>query len=394
MEKSNIKRRMLIICAALVVLLGVFSFIIYSTGNDERKFTAQLELGQKYLSELNYEQAVAAFREALDISPDNFEAIEGLVDAYLGWADKLISEENYDRALEVLTEGISYTNDQRLIDKKAEVEKLIEISKFDYETFSKQFTSLFEDLNNMSFVYAVKSSGYNEYLSWGVTYDTKKESLAPAISGLEEYISFLEDHRERPELAQYFEGNDIDWNTRPVYYDRYALDNEYYSIMLACNTLAGYYLNCGEFDKCLYYKQKEAEYMHMPEIAEDGFGYTQDNGDSITFDKYGRVTHMYETYPSGNIMDESYTYSDGIACASGIDCYYSDSNNRTISTYTYENGRLVSSDSKSSLNGTSSHYDYIYEGDNCTELTSFDGDAPFESEHYQIDRFGKATPLF
>ena len=43
----------------------------------------KIELGQKYLTELNYTEAVASFTEAIKLDPDNIQAYMGRAEAYM-----------------------------------------------------------------------------------------------------------------------------------------------------------------------------------------------------------------------------------------------------------------------------------------------------------------------
>ena len=52
----------------------------------------KIELGQKYLTELNYTEAVASFTEAIKLDPDNIQAYMGRAEAYMALGE-------YDKAL-------------------------------------------------------------------------------------------------------------------------------------------------------------------------------------------------------------------------------------------------------------------------------------------------------
>lgn len=114
----------------------------------------QYDLGLRYLSEGNYQEAILAFTAAIEIDPKQAdlyigraqayvlsgETAENLAaaqadfdlviqmdatkaDAWLGLADVYIRMGNIDKALEVLTEGLSKTgNDSAIADKIAEME--------------------------------------------------------------------------------------------------------------------------------------------------------------------------------------------------------------------------------------------------------------------------------
>lgn len=53
----------------------------------------KIELGQKYLTELNYTEAIASFTEAIKLDPDNIQAYMGRAEAYMALGE-------YDKALE------------------------------------------------------------------------------------------------------------------------------------------------------------------------------------------------------------------------------------------------------------------------------------------------------
>ena len=138
-----------VLCALSIVLL------MTACGQDaEAQWQEQYDLGVRYLSEGNYEEAIIAFTAAIEIDPkrperytgrgdayalagdteDNLSAAladyeaaldldETLADAWLGLADVYIRQGDYDKALEVLREALEKTdNDQSIADKLAEME--------------------------------------------------------------------------------------------------------------------------------------------------------------------------------------------------------------------------------------------------------------------------------
>ena len=74
------------ICLVMIMAL----FISTACGKSkEMNFQDYLDLGQKYLAEENYEQAIVAFSKVLELEPKALEAYEGLTNAY-------IKTENYE----------------------------------------------------------------------------------------------------------------------------------------------------------------------------------------------------------------------------------------------------------------------------------------------------------
>ncbi len=91
MENETIKKRSkkttILIIAAAAVIVAVVTIVVLLSGSAGRKLREQLALGDRYLSEMDYEKAVAAYRAAIEIDPDAKDAYEGFTLAYLGWAD-------------------------------------------------------------------------------------------------------------------------------------------------------------------------------------------------------------------------------------------------------------------------------------------------------------------
>lgn len=135
---------------SIIILLSV----VGCSGRSEATWQEQYELGVRYLSEGNYEEAIIAFTAVIEIDPMQASAYVGrgqayvfsaetedtltaaqadfemaigldetLPDAWLGLADVYIRRGDYDKALEVLKEGLEKTSgDQSIADKITEVE--------------------------------------------------------------------------------------------------------------------------------------------------------------------------------------------------------------------------------------------------------------------------------
>ena len=71
----------------IIVILAVLIGLYVRSNSPQRRLQEQLDLGYRYLTELNYEKAVAAFEAAIEIDPQNVEAYLGLIDAYKGSGD-------------------------------------------------------------------------------------------------------------------------------------------------------------------------------------------------------------------------------------------------------------------------------------------------------------------
>lgn len=135
---------------ATILVLG-----LCSCGEKPLTWQEQYDLGVRYLSEGNYEEAVIAFTAAIEIDPrrpegfigrgnayigcgdteDNLAAAladyeaalaldESLIEAWLGLADAYIRCGDYDKAMEILREALEKAgNDQSIADKLSQMEQ-------------------------------------------------------------------------------------------------------------------------------------------------------------------------------------------------------------------------------------------------------------------------------
>ncbi len=117
------KRNILIIVIAAVLALGIggtaIGVNVYNSPGS--RVSRYLGAAERYLSEMNYEQAVIEFKNILKIEPMNVDAYMGLADAYIGMGDT-------EKALEVLREGLEKTGDTSLQAKIDELTKPAESS--------------------------------------------------------------------------------------------------------------------------------------------------------------------------------------------------------------------------------------------------------------------------
>ena len=136
-----------------LLLVLALTLSLAACGDSSAKWQEQYDLGQKYLTEGNYEEAILAFTAAIEIDPkralayvgrgrayiasgateDNLAAAQAdfetaidlddsLAEAYLGLAEVYIARDQFDEAMDILRRGVEKTGDQRLSDRLAELE--------------------------------------------------------------------------------------------------------------------------------------------------------------------------------------------------------------------------------------------------------------------------------
>ena len=90
-----------------IMLISILLTLTACAKSVENRWQEQYDLGIRYLSDGNYEEAVIAFTAAIEIDPKN-------ADAYLNLAEAYMDLEKYDYAIEVLENGIRQTKDKSL----------------------------------------------------------------------------------------------------------------------------------------------------------------------------------------------------------------------------------------------------------------------------------------
>lgn len=111
-QSNSKKTKWIIIIVAILVALATLAAVIFVPKSAKaRKVEEQLSLGTKYLTELDYEQAIVAYEAAIKIDPK-------CTDAYLGLADVYEEMGEFDKAAEVLAEA------KQVIEDKDEVVRI------------------------------------------------------------------------------------------------------------------------------------------------------------------------------------------------------------------------------------------------------------------------------
>ncbi len=106
--------------------------IMFLSAGCEKKLTLQdyLDLGDKYLLELNYEEAVVAFTKAIELEPRD-------PNGYLKLAKVYDAQEDYEKAVQILTQGYEATGDAEVKKQKEIYENLLNHEDLIQETLSR-----------------------------------------------------------------------------------------------------------------------------------------------------------------------------------------------------------------------------------------------------------------
>jgi len=105
---TNVKRRIVIyIIVGLVAVLAIGAMVLMSPGSQTESVAELLSLGERFLSELNYEAALVQFLRVIEIEPRNALGYYGTARAYIGLRQ-------FDNAIDILRRGVEMTGDGQL----------------------------------------------------------------------------------------------------------------------------------------------------------------------------------------------------------------------------------------------------------------------------------------
>jgi len=94
----------LLLAVASLLLLGGSLFLLYEHEQNTNPWQEQYDLGVRYLSDGDYEEAIIAFKAAIEIDAKRSEA-------HLGLAETYVKLERYDRAIKTLKNAVEEADD-------------------------------------------------------------------------------------------------------------------------------------------------------------------------------------------------------------------------------------------------------------------------------------------
>ena len=109
LQKKSVKIALLLI--VMLVIMGIVGINVRSAG-PKREYNRHIEAAEKYLTELDYEQAIAEYILALEIEPNAEEVLQGLEQTYLAYAQTFADSGVYERAVSILEEGYSLLGEE------------------------------------------------------------------------------------------------------------------------------------------------------------------------------------------------------------------------------------------------------------------------------------------
>lgn len=119
----NKKRKVLTIILVIeaIIIIAIAAFLVICMNNKTVKINKQMELAQNYLLEEDYDEAIAAFEEVINLEPK-------IVEAYIGLAEAYAQSGDLEKAAKILKKGYKRTDSEELKEQLDELEgKLAEL---------------------------------------------------------------------------------------------------------------------------------------------------------------------------------------------------------------------------------------------------------------------------
>ena len=165
---QTIKRQQTSLLHLLAMVLAALLLLTACKSKVER-VQEQLDLGQRYLQELNYTEAILAFTQAIEIDPRQAEAYAGRADAYMGLYESggeenlQLAQADYEEALRLDDQQVEvYLRLAALYTQQGDTEKALALLRQGYEATGDARLATEEEPEQASFE---DRNGYMDFAS-------------------------------------------------------------------------------------------------------------------------------------------------------------------------------------------------------------------------------------
>ncbi len=300
---------------------------------DKALASTYLNLGEKYLTDLDYEQAIVYFNKLIDVEPKNESAYLGIAEAYLALGD-------IDSAIEILEQGIA------IVDAPADLEAMLEecyaqmlfVTTLIYEYDSDGSVSIWYEVEYDSNGNPTKGVTYN---SDGSLYSETELDSSGNISGVYysngyDYEYEYDSSGNQTKYVRYdTDGNVGYWCEWEYEYDAYGNETKMSSNDSSGNSNYYYYEyeynSNGSVEKSTFYDSdgwcEEYEYdsngnvikftvydsdgsIEYSDEYENSYEYDS-NGNIVKYMIDGNIDSEYEYDLNSNLLKKANYYIDG-----------------------------------------------------------------------------------
>lgn len=177
--------------AVIIIACVTIGLVVFFGGNSQGKYDEFISEGAKYLAEMDYEQAIVQYEDAIDLDPDNEEAYTGLANTYMAMGEYTLAEV-------AILDGISMTNSSNLVSLLTELSNMIEMN--DSALLNREEDLAVVEVSNVtlnsSIFTVVGSSTYNDYArdygSGAADYNSSTGIVEVTYSGFDGICSYYD----------------------------------------------------------------------------------------------------------------------------------------------------------------------------------------------------------
>lgn len=176
----------ILIFACILAAVGLIAYLWFSRSGAAR-LAEYIDLGERYLEELNYEEAVVAFQKAVGIDPKNKEASSGLARAYEGAEQYEQAEAVYlDMTERFPSDGIFYKDLAELyvrLERLEDAKRLLEeaVSRTEDEAVQE----LYERTSPKAPVFSLAAGTYDTWQAVEISVEHGEEVIFYSLDGSE-----------------------------------------------------------------------------------------------------------------------------------------------------------------------------------------------------------------
>ncbi len=101
----------IIVVALILIAIVAVGSIFAIARNAEKKYRDQIETAEKYLDDLDYTKAIAAYKEAIELRPEDPDGYIGLAQTYAAMAEDSVADGKYDEAYDSYLDAVKTLKD-------------------------------------------------------------------------------------------------------------------------------------------------------------------------------------------------------------------------------------------------------------------------------------------
>ena len=168
------------VCSFILVPLVICLLLTACDRSVEAQWQEQYDLGVRYLSDGNYEEAIIAFTAAIEIDPKQPDAYIGASEAYMEMGDTEV-------AISILEEGFAETSSEEIRDRLDEIMSADDSANGDEV---RQFPLTYQMIDSGGIVPEVEDIYYEVYTTNGVIDQEMNSSSTSWLDGMVEETLF------------------------------------------------------------------------------------------------------------------------------------------------------------------------------------------------------------